>query len=160
MKQFNTATINTIITKFEGLLVANTKWSTCIREVVTLCGGTFEPLVLEPLAQALAKHYKVNVTINLESETINGFAKFHTGAESTRETRHSASRNYWERNVLDYFKAPESESDDVRNKDEEIELDQKVIDAIQNLLIKHQVATKKLALKYTSTAIAGLDFNA
>ena len=157
MKQFNQATINSIINKFETLLVANKKWSTCIEEVVTLCGGTFEPRVLEPLAQALAKHYKVNVTINLESETINGFAKFHTGTESTRETRHSASRNYWERNVLDYFKAPKA---DVRNKAEEVELDQKLIDAIQNLLIKHQVETKQLALKYTSTAVAGLDFNA
>jgi hypothetical protein len=54
--------------------------------------------LLAALAKVHAKHYACNTTWSAK-----GTAVFHTGPESTRETRHVAAQKSWSRNVGVHF---------------------------------------------------------
>jgi hypothetical protein len=59
--------------------------------------------LLAALAKVHAKHYACNTTWSAK-----GTAVFHTGPESTRETRHVAAQKSWSRNVGVHFSTGET----------------------------------------------------
>jgi len=95
-----THTINTnaIVTKYEAFLKAGTSYGDALKQAAAQLGTTPCPTLMQALAAVHAKHYKCNFTWNK-----SGRAVFHTGAESTRDTRHYAAQKSWERNVGVFF---------------------------------------------------------
>ena len=93
------ATQQAAVTAYGKFLVAGTSYGAALRKAAAELRGTPCPTFLEALAMMHAKNFECNYTFE------NDRAKFHTGAESTRETRHDAARKSWERNVMVHFRA-------------------------------------------------------
>ena len=89
---------NAIVTKYEAFLKAGTSYGDALKQAAKQLGATPCPTLMQALAAVHAKHYKCNYTWNKA-----GRAVFHTGAESTRDTRQAAAQKSWERNVAGFF---------------------------------------------------------
>ena len=88
------------VTAYGKFLSAGMSYGDAMRDAAKSLGGTPCPTFLEALAAVHAEKYKCNYTWNTA-----GSAVFHTGAESTRESRHDAAHKSWQRNVMVWFKA-------------------------------------------------------
>ena len=93
MNQFNK-----VIAAYRDFLKAGTTYGDALREAAKSLGGTPCPTLLEGLAKVHAEAYKCNYTWSS-----SGRAVFHTGAESTRDTRHESATKSWQRNVMVHF---------------------------------------------------------
>lgn len=98
------ATQQAALNTYSAFLKAGTSYGDAMRKAAQSLGGTPCPTLLEALAAVHAKHYGCSYTWNA-----SGAAVFHTGEESTRETRHQAATKSWQRNVMVWFK-PERET--------------------------------------------------
>jgi len=99
MSQFNK-----VIAAYRDFLKAGTTYGTALRDAAKAIGETPCPTLLEGLAKVHAEHFACNYTWNSA-----GRAVFHTGAESTRDTRQESATKSWQRNVMVHFKT-ETES--------------------------------------------------
>lgn len=92
-------------------LDAGMSYGEAMRKAAQSLGGTPCPTFLEALAQVHATKYKCNYTWNSA-----GRAVFHTGAESTRESRHDSATKSWQRNVMVWFtpEKPKAEAKSMR----------------------------------------------
>lgn len=90
--------INTIVTKYAAFLKAGTSYGDALKSAAAEMRGTPCPTLLQALAKVHAAHYACNT-----SWSATGRAVFHTGAESTRDTRHDAAHKSWQRNVMVHF---------------------------------------------------------
>jgi hypothetical protein len=102
MSKLTTQTITNIANSYDTYMDAGASYGSLMQNAAKQLGGTPCPTLLEALAAVHARKYKCNYTWNT-----SGAAVFHTGAESTRETRHDAAHKSWQRNVMVWFK-PES----------------------------------------------------
>jgi len=102
MSKLTTETITKIANEYNAFVDAGASYGALMQSAAKKLGGTPCPTLLEALAAVHARKYKCNYTWNT-----SGAAVFHTGAESTRETRHDAAHKSWQRNVMVWFK-PES----------------------------------------------------
>lgn len=93
------ATQQAAVNTYSDFLKAGTSYGEAMRKAAQSLGGTPCPTLLEALAAVHAKHYECSYTWNA-----SGAAVFHTGEESTRETRHQAATKSWQRNVMVWFK--------------------------------------------------------
>ena len=91
------ATQQAAVTAYGKFLVAGTSYGAALRKAAAELRGTPCPTFLEALAMMHAKNFECNYTFE------NDRAKFHTGAESTRETRQEAATKSWQRNVMVHF---------------------------------------------------------
>ena len=89
------------VNAYGKFLQAGMTYGEAMREAAKELGGTPCPTFLEALAKVHAAKYGCAYTWNG-----TGNAVFHTGKESTRETRHDAAHKSWQRNVMVWFKAP------------------------------------------------------
>jgi hypothetical protein len=96
MSQFNK-----VIAAYRDFLKSGQTYGDALREVAKSLGETPCPTLLEGLAKVHAEAYKCNYTWNKA-----GRAVFHTGAKSTRETRHETAAKSWQRNVTSHFDKP------------------------------------------------------
>jgi len=90
-------TINTIASQYSAFLKAGTSYGAALQAAVRETSLS-HPELLAALAKVHAKHYACNTTWSAK-----GTAVFHTGPESTRETRHLAAQKSWSRNVSVHF---------------------------------------------------------
>jgi hypothetical protein len=90
-------TINTIAAQYSAFLKAGTSYGAALQNAVRETSVS-HPELLAALAKVHAKHYACNTTWSAK-----GTAVFHTGPESTRETRHVAAQKSWSRNVGVHF---------------------------------------------------------
>jgi hypothetical protein len=90
-------TIHTIAAQYSAFLKAGTSYGAALQAAVRETTLS-HPELLSALAKVHAKHYGCNTTWSAK-----GTAVFHTGAESTRETRHVAAQKSWSRNVGVHF---------------------------------------------------------
>lgn len=90
--------INTVVTKYAAFLKAGTSYGDALKQAAAEMRGTPCPTLLQALAKVHAAHYACNTTWSA-----TGRAVFHTGAESTRDTRHDAAHKSWQRNVMVHF---------------------------------------------------------
>jgi hypothetical protein len=90
-------TINTIAAQYSAFLKAGTSYGAALQAAVRETSLS-HPELLAALAKVHAKHYGCNTTWSAK-----GTAVFHTGTESTRETRHLAAQKSWSRNVGVHF---------------------------------------------------------
>jgi hypothetical protein len=102
------ATQQAVVNTYSAFLKAGTSYGEALRKAATELGETPCPTLLAALAAVHAKHYECSFTWNGK-----GGAVFHTGEESTRETRQHAATKSWQRNVMVWFtpekpKAPKS----------------------------------------------------
>jgi len=88
------------VTAYGKFLSAGMSYGDAMREAAKSLGGTPCPTFLGELAAVHSAKYKCAFTWNA-----SGSAVFHTGAESTRESRHDAAHKSWQRNVMVWFKA-------------------------------------------------------
>jgi hypothetical protein len=100
MSKLTTETIQAVATKYSKYLASGISYGDAMRETAKALGGTPCPTLLEALAKVHAAKYECNYTWNAA-----GSAVFHTGADSTRETRHDAAHKSWQRNVMVWFKS-------------------------------------------------------
>jgi hypothetical protein len=103
-----TAIQQAVVRTYSVFLKAGSSYGEALREAAANLGETPCPTLLAALAEVHAKHYGCSFTWNGK-----GSAVFHTGEESTRETRHQAATKSWQRNVMVWFtpekpKAPQS----------------------------------------------------
>lgn len=91
--------IQAIITSYAKFLTAGATYGTALRDASASLKGEPCPELLQGLATVHAKHFQCNV-----SWSASGTAQFHTGAKSTRETRHAAAAMSWSRNVAVHFR--------------------------------------------------------
>lgn len=90
-------TIHTIAAQYSAFLKAGTSYGAALQNAVRETSMS-HPELLAALAKVHAKHYACNTTWSAK-----GTAVFHTGPESTRETRHVAAQKSWSRNVGVHF---------------------------------------------------------
>jgi hypothetical protein len=90
-------TIHTIAAQYSAFLKAGTSYGAALQNAVRETSVS-HPELLAALAKVHAKHYACNTTWSAK-----GTAVFHTGPESTRETRHVAAQKSWSRNVGVHF---------------------------------------------------------
>jgi hypothetical protein len=90
-------TIHTIAAQYSAFLKAGTSYGAALQAAVRETSVS-HPELLAALAKVHAKHYACNTTWSAK-----GTAVFHTGPESTRETRHVAAQKSWSRNVGVHF---------------------------------------------------------
>jgi hypothetical protein len=90
-------TIHTIAAQYSAFLKAGTSYGAALQAAVRETSMS-HPELLAALAKVHAKHYACNTTWSAK-----GTAVFHTGPESTRETRHVAAQKSWSRNVGVHF---------------------------------------------------------
>ena len=95
-------TINTIASQYSAFLKAGTSYGAALQAAVRETSVS-HPELLAALAKVHAKHYACNT-----SWSAQGTAVFHTGPESTRETRHVAAQKSWSRNVGVHFSTGET----------------------------------------------------
>ena len=100
MSKLTTQNITIIANSYDTYVDAGTSFGSLMRNAAKQLGGTPCPTLLEALAKVHASKYKCNYTWNT-----SGAAVFHTGADSTRETRHDAAHKSWQRNVMVWFKS-------------------------------------------------------
>jgi hypothetical protein len=94
MSQFNK-----VIAAYRDFLKSGQTYGTALRDAAKSLGGTPCPTLLKGLAEVHAEAYKCNYTWSA-----TGRAVFHTGAESTRDTRQESATKSWQRNVMVHFK--------------------------------------------------------
>jgi hypothetical protein len=92
-----THTIDTIATRYATFLKAGTSYGEALKKAARETSLS-HPELLAALAKVHAKHYGCNTAWSAK-----GTAVFHTGAKSTRETRHVAAQRSWSRNVGVHF---------------------------------------------------------
>ena len=119
-----TATQQTAVTKYDEFLTAGASYGNALQGAVKELGDTPCITFLQALATVHAKHYKCNAAFKED-----GHPTFHTGDESTRETRHGAAQVSWQRNVRVHF----TKSDKRTSKQ---------VDAVQALLTRYAKLTK------------------
>ena len=107
-----TTSIATIVNQYEQFLTAGTSYGKALQQAVSK--NIDCPKLLQALAAVHAKHYKCNTTWNEQSHR----ATFHTGAESTRETRCLAAQKSWSRNVTVHFNTTRGEAKPAKRKSE------------------------------------------
>lgn len=90
-------TIKTVAAGYAAFLKAGTAYGAALQAAVRETTLS-HPELLAALAKVHAKHYGCNTTWSAK-----GTAVFHTGTESTRETRHLAAQKSWSRNVGVHF---------------------------------------------------------
>ena len=95
-------TIHTIAAQYSAFLKAGTSYGAALQNAVRETSVS-HPELLAALAKVHAKHYACNTTWSAK-----GTAVFHTGPESTRETRHVAAQKSWSRNVGVHFSTGET----------------------------------------------------
>jgi hypothetical protein len=100
MSKLTTETITKIANEYNAFVDAGASYGALMQSAAKKLGGTPCPTLLEALAKVHASKYKCNYTWDAA-----GSAVFHTGAESTRETRQDAARQSWRRNVMVWFKS-------------------------------------------------------
>jgi len=88
------------VTAYGKFLKAGGTYADAMQAAAQSLGGTPCPTLLDALAAVHAAKYQCAFTWNA-----SGSAVFHTGAESTRESRHDAAHKSWQRNVMVWFKA-------------------------------------------------------
>jgi hypothetical protein len=93
-----TATQANVVSTYRAFLKAGTSYGEAMRKAAKALGETPCPTLLAELASVHAEHYECSFTWNA-----SGAAVFHTGEESTRETRHHAATKSWQRNVAPWF---------------------------------------------------------
>jgi hypothetical protein len=93
-----TATLQKALDDYSAFLDAGASYAESMRNAAKALGETPCPTFIESLAQIHAAKYKCNYTWNK-----SGAAVFHTGEESTRETRQHAATKSWQRNVAPWF---------------------------------------------------------
>ena len=93
-----TTTQTQAINAYAKFLAAGTSYGEAMREAARSLGGTPCPTFLEALAKVHATKYACSYTWNSA-----GRAVFHTGKESSRETRHDSATKSWQRNVMVWF---------------------------------------------------------
>jgi hypothetical protein len=91
--------IPSIVSAYAKYLSAGASYGAALRDASEALKGAPCPELLEALAKVHAKHFACNV-----SWSAKGTAVFHTGAESTRETRNVAAAVSWSRNVACHFR--------------------------------------------------------
>jgi len=114
----------TAVAKYDEFLTAGASYGNALQSAVKELGDTPCITFLQALANVHAKHYKCNVAFKED-----GHPTFHTGDESTRETRHGAAQVSWQRNVRVHF----TKSDKRTSKQ---------VDVVQVLLSKYAKLTK------------------
>jgi len=119
-----TITQKAAVNAYDKFLSAGTTYGNALQSAARELGDTPCITFLQALATVHAKHYKCNVTLKED-----GHPTFHTGDESTRETRHGAAQVSWQRNVRVHF----TKSDKRTSKQ---------VDAVQALLTKFAKLTK------------------
>jgi hypothetical protein len=95
-------TIKTVTANYAAFLKAGTSYGAALQNAVRETSVS-HPELLAALAKVHAKHYACNT-----SWSAQGTAVFHTGPESTRETRHVAAQKSWSRNVGVHFSTGET----------------------------------------------------
>jgi hypothetical protein len=90
-------TINTIANQYSAFLKAGTSYGEALKNAARETSVS-HPELLAALARVHAQHFKCNTTWSNK-----GTAVFHTGAESTRDSRHVAAQKSWSRNVGVHF---------------------------------------------------------
>ena len=93
-----TATLQKALDDYSAFLDAGASYAESMRKAAKALGETPCPTLLAELASVHAEHYECSFTWNA-----SGAAVFHTGEESTRETRHHAATKSWQRNVMVWF---------------------------------------------------------
>jgi hypothetical protein len=88
----------TAVKAYSDYLTAGISYGDAMREAAKSLGGTPCATFLGELAAVHATKYKCNYTWDGK-----GRAVFFHGEESTRETRYSAARVSWDRNVMVWF---------------------------------------------------------
>ena len=119
-----TATQQTAVDKYGEFLTAGGEYHKALQRAAKQLGDTPCITFLQALATVHAKHYKCNVTFKAD-----GHPTFHTGDESTRDTRHGAAQVSWQRNVRVHF----TKSDKRTSKQ---------VDAVQVLLTRYAKLSK------------------
>ena len=105
-----TEAINTAIEAYSGYLASGTTYGEAMRQAAKALGDTPCITLLEGLAAVHARKYECNFTNN--GKTI----VFHTGDESTAETRHGAAFQCWRRNVMVWFTPEKPKAGPKRNR--------------------------------------------
>ena len=119
-----TTTQQTAVTKYDEFLTAGASYGNALQSAARELGDTPCITFLQALATVHAKHYECNAAFKED-----GHPTFHTGDESTRETRHGAAQVSWQRNVRVHFtKSGKRPS--------------KKLDAVQFLLTRYAELTK------------------
>ena len=90
--------INAITKAYAAFLRSGSTYGEALRSAAAQLKGRPCPELMLALAKVHAAHFSCNYTWNA-----SGRAVFHTGAESTRDTRHDAAARSWQRNVLVHF---------------------------------------------------------
>jgi len=93
-----TTTQRAAVNAYDKFLSAGTTYGNALQSAARELGDTPCITFLQALATVHAKHYKCNVTFKAD-----GHPTFHTGKESTRDTRHGAAQVSWQRNVRVHF---------------------------------------------------------
>lgn len=99
-----TTTLQAALTAYDDFLKTGATYGQAMQAAAKSLGGTPCPTFLAELAAVHARRYECSHTWNAK-----GGAVFHTGKESTRETRHAAATKSWQRNVMVWF-TPEREA--------------------------------------------------
>ena len=86
------------VNAYASFLNAGMSYGEAMRKAAQSLGETPCPTFIAALAQVHATKYQCNYTWNSA-----GRAVFHTGAESTRESRHDSATKSWQRNVMVWF---------------------------------------------------------
>ena len=97
MSKLNATQAN-VVSTYRAFLKAGTSYGEAMRKAAKALGETPCPTLLAELASVHAEHYECSFTWNA-----SGAAVFHTGEESTRETRQHAATKSWQRNVAPWF---------------------------------------------------------
>ena len=87
-----------VVTAYSKFLTAGTTYGNALQSAAAELGETPCLTLLQELAKVHAKHYGCNIALKNDGHPV-----FHTGAESTRETRHAAAQKSWSRNVATHF---------------------------------------------------------
>ena len=93
-----TSTQQAVVTAYGKFLTAGTTYGNALQSAAAELGETPCLTLLQELAKVHAKHYGCNIALKNDGHPV-----FHTGAESTRETRHAAAQKSWSRNVATHF---------------------------------------------------------
>ena len=93
-----TAIQQNAVESYDKFLTAGSEYHKALQRAAKQLGDTPCITFLQALATVHAKHYKCNVAFKAD-----GHPTFHTGKESTRDTRHGAAQVSWQRNVRVHF---------------------------------------------------------
>ena len=122
-----TTTQRAAVNAYDKFLTAGTTYGNALQSAARELGDTPCITFLQALATVHAKHYKCNVTLKAD-----GHPTFHTGDESTRDTRHGAAQVSWQRNVRVHFTVTKLGKKRTSKK----------LDAVQSLLKGYAELTK------------------